>query len=381
MQDRRVLPGTSDYCVHDEDGRPVFRVDVASHDSLTEWLMPIAERLRAGLGPTERILLAFDRGGAFAEALAALRNKRFEFVTYERKPYPTLPASAFERTIQIRGDTYGVFEGRLKNLGKGRGRVRRIALRSADGAQINLIAISTLPAEQLVAILAGGEAVAQPSGRWQQENAFKHGVERWGTNQLDGRRVEAYAADTIIPNPARRRLDRAVRLARAEEGTARCALAQLGANHPRRERLERDLAEIVERRVRLELLRAWHPPYAPLAETELAGKLVRHTGELKAVVDMIRIVCANVETELAATIAPALGRRCAAEAKKVVANLLAAPGQVAVTQTAIRVRLSPAANRTERAAIACLFEQVNQWKLTLAGDAQRRPLQFELQSA
>jgi hypothetical protein len=42
------------------------------------------------------------------------------------------------------------------------------------------------------------------------------------------------------------------------------------------------------------------PTHAPVEETALAGKLVRHTGQLKRIIDVIRIVCANVEPELAA---------------------------------------------------------------------------------
>jgi len=126
MQARRVLPGTTDYYVHDEDGRPMFREAVTSHDHLTDWLVPLGERLRAALGPEERILLAFDRGGAFAEQLAALRDASFDFVTYERKPYAARAATAFDRSIDVRGEMYGLHEHRHKNLGRQRGRVRRI---------------------------------------------------------------------------------------------------------------------------------------------------------------------------------------------------------------------------------------------------------------
>jgi hypothetical protein len=379
MQDRRVLPGTSDYYVHDEDGRPVFRVDVPSHDSLSKWLGPIGARLRAGLGPDERILLAFDRGGAYAEQLVALRDADFEFVTYERRPFPLLADRAFDRVIPIRGEDYGAYEGRLKNLGAGRGRLRRIALRTPEGAQINLLANSRQPLEHLVAILVGAEAEDEPSGRWQQENALKHGVERWGINQLDGRRVDHYPPDTIIPNPARRRLDRALRLARTEEGDARCALAQLAEDSPRRDRLERELVDAVRRRVEIELLRPLVPKHAALADTELAGKLVHHTGELKTVVDTIRIVCANAETDLAAALAPHLRRP--AEAKKLVANLLAAPGRVTVAADAIHVRLAPAANRSERVALGRLLAEVNRWHLRLPGDRRRRRLRFGVQAS
>ena len=48
MQDRRVRPGVSDYYVHDADGRPLFRIDVPSHDSLPMWMMPAGYTELAG---------------------------------------------------------------------------------------------------------------------------------------------------------------------------------------------------------------------------------------------------------------------------------------------------------------------------------------------
>lgn len=377
MQDRRVLPGTTDYYVHDEDGRPVFRIDVPSHDSLSQWLMPIAARLREALGPDERILLAFDRAGSYADDMAALRNGGFEFVAYERKPYPLLADSAFDHSIQIRGETYGLHEQRLKNLGDKRGRVRRISLRTPDGRQINVLSASRLPAAELVGILLGREAENDPSGRWVQENGFKYEVERWGINQLDGRSVESVPPGTIIPNPRRRRVQRALTIARADEGRARCALAKLELADKRRERFEADLADAVHRRIHLELMRPLVPTHAPVEDTELAGKLVRHTGELKSVVDTIRVVAANIESDLADLIAAHLQRP--REAKKVIANLFTAPGRVDVTPREIRVRLAAAANRSERAAIRRLLAQVSASQLTLPGDARHRPLRFELQ--
>lgn len=376
MQDRRVLPGTTDYYVHDEDGRPVFRVAVTSHDSLSMWLGPIAKRLRTALGD-EPILLAFDRGGAFVAQLAALRDDGFEFVTYERRPYPDLPASAFDRTIVARGETYGVHEKRLKNLGKGRGRLRRISLRTPDGKQINLVAFSTAPAERLIAIMIGDEGRADASGRWVQENGFKHGTQRWGTNQLDDREVELVPPGTMIPNPARRRLDRALRLARLAEGEARRELAYLAPDDPKRATIERDLTDSLDRQRDIEALRPMTPERAPVEETELAGKLVRHVGQRKAVIDVIRVVCANVEADLAAMLAPHLTRP--REAKRVLANVFAAPAKVAVSEHAIHVRLAPAANRSELKAIACLFESLTHMRLVLPSDPQSLPLRFELQ--
>ncbi|HET9749072.1 MAG TPA: hypothetical protein VFS06_07190, partial [Casimicrobiaceae bacterium] len=328
MQDRRVLPGTSDYYVHDEDGRPLFRIDAPSHDTLCHWLLPIARRLREAVGVDERILLAFDRAASYPDELAELRDGGFEFVAYERKPYATLAETAFDRRVAVRGEVYGMCEQRLANLGRNRGRVRRISLRTPDEHQINLLAVSTLPPEDLVGILLGREGKDDPSGRWQQENAFKHGVERWGTNQLDGRKVTPYPPGTIIPNPRRRRIERALAIARADEGRARCQLAELKPFDKRRERVEADLADAIHRRVHLELMRPLVPKHAPIEDTELAGKLVHHTGELKIVVDTIRVVATNIEADLAEMIAPFLRRP--REAKKVIANVFAAAGRVEV---------------------------------------------------
>ena len=63
----------------------------------------------------------------------------------------------------------------------------------------------------------------------------------------------------------------------------------------------------------------------------------------------------------------------------VVANLLAAPGKVTVTERAIHVRLAPAANRAEKAALRQMLIAVNDRKLTLPGDPKRLPLVFDLQ--
>jgi hypothetical protein len=371
MQDKRVLPGATDYYVHDEDGRPVARLAVPSHDSLTQWLSPIARLLRLGLGEEERILLAFDRGGAFPEQMAELRDEDFEFVTYERKPYRLLPASAFTEKLVIAEDdeqeTLFFCELSRANLGAGRGRVRRIAARMPDGKQVNLLAISKRSAEALILVMRG---------RWVQENGFKHGVERWGLNQLDGRRVEPYAAGTIIPNPARRRLDRALRIARASEGEARNQLARLARTDLRRAEAKASLDHARAEQKRLLALRPATPKRAPIEETELAEKLVHHTVEYKMTLDTIRIACANAESDLAAELALHIPR--AAEAKRTLANLFAAPGHIRVGPGTIDVCLLPAGTRPEQRAFAALLSVVNRWKLTLPGDHHGRRLHFRI---
>ena len=54
MQDKRAVPGASDYYVHDEDGRPVFRYTAPEHDSLSQWLSPVPRTLGETLGKQQR---------------------------------------------------------------------------------------------------------------------------------------------------------------------------------------------------------------------------------------------------------------------------------------------------------------------------------------
>jgi hypothetical protein len=365
MQDKAVVPGTTDYWVHDADGRPVFRVDVPAHDSLCEWLQPIAKTIRLALGRDERILLAFDRAGAFPDALSQLRDLGIEFVTYERRPYPALPASAFTQTAELDGETLRYTEARI-NLGKGRGRLRRISVVGDDGGEhINLLCGELTDAVR---------AIAAMRGRWRQENGFKHGVERWGFNQLDARKVEAYDPEAVIPNPARRRLERAFRVACIAEGDLRRKLADLGVDDPRRAKLDAALIETVEHRRLLDQQRASVPRHAPVKETELAGSLRRHLGTYKALIDTVRIACANIEADLAAVLAEHLPRP--AEAKKTLAVLFAAPGRVRVGTRTIAITLAPAGSPAEHEAYGHFWKAVNRLNLALPGDPRRRRLRF-----
>jgi hypothetical protein len=369
MQDKKARPGVSDFYVHDEAGRPLVRLDDPSHGSLTDWLLPTGQLLRTALGGTVKTLLVFDRGGAFPHYMAELRDDALEFVTYERAPYRVLPDKAFahKRWIQLGPKRYRCVEHARKNLGKGRGRLRRIHVQTEGGKQLSVLAISDAPMDFLVAKLIA---------RWPcQENQFKHQNERWGSNQLDGRRVEQYPPDAVIPNPARRRLDRQLRIAREAEGQALRRLARLREDDPKREQYEEDLEEARELQLELEALRPELPLHAAVKDTDLAGELVRHPGDYKRVIDTLRVALANAESDLAVWLAPDLPRPN--EAKKQLAKLFDAPGTVRVNGKSITVTLDPAGTDKELTALDKLMPRLNAARLTLPGDPSRRQLRFQ----
>jgi len=375
MQDKRAVPGTTDYYVHDEDGHPLWRVTAKDHESLSAWLPRVLHLARQVLGKDVEIILSFDRGGSNPETLAGLRNLAGSFVTYEKKPYALLAKTEFTERLEItlpsrpkKPTVLRYTETRDKNLGKGRGRVRRIAMLGKDDRQINILTCSQRPAEELI---------RGHLQRWgKQENQFKHDAERWGINQLDSRELEPYPADAVVPEPDRGRLERKILLARTGEGRARCELAELDSDHPARQRLLDDIEQNVRRRHELEALRPTMPRRTAVRNTSLAGRLVRHTTEYKDVLDTLRITFANIEADIARQLAPCLERP--REAKKVVANLFRAAGYVRLGKDSWRIRLMPAATPDERRAMSALLRNLNRLKLVLPGDPSARPLHFSL---
>lgn len=367
MRDKRAVAGATDYWVHDAEGRPVFRVHSPEHESLASWLRPIGDELRQALNDEgRRVVLVFDRAGAGAETMAELRDAGFDFITYEKKPYPKLAASAFDHWIEFGKERYEYTESSRRNLRKGRGRVRRIALRSPEGEQFNILAVSEASATEIIELMLG---------RWaRQENQFKHGAERWGINQLDGRRTEQYPPDAIIPNPARRRVERQLQDARKREGEALRKLSRLDEHHPKRRKLEADIEQARQQQQDLEALRPHVPTHAPVQDTELAGELVKHRRSYKLLIDTLRIALANAESELAARLAPHLIR--GKEAKKTLKNLLVAPGTIRINKRSVNITLAPAGTSRELQAFEELISQLNELPLTLPGDADRRRLRF-----
>lgn len=371
MQSKRAVPGNADFWVHDADGRPVFRVDSPAHESLVQWLRPIGRLLREALKDENVIIvLVFDRAGAYPQEMAELRDEGFEFATYERKerkPSGKISTSAFQQQITLRGASYGIAEAGRKNLDKGRGRVRRVVLKTPEGKQINLLAVSEASAEDVA------HCVTQ---RWAcQENQFKRGVERWGINELDGRTVEPYPRDAVIPNPARSRVERNLRLARTVEGEALRRLQNLADNDPKRERIQKDLDRARRDQLELQELRPKVPTHAPVKDTELFGELVRHKQCYKHTIDAVRIGLANAESELAARLGPMLPRP--AEAKRTLDNLLCAPGTVISDRDSITITLSPAGTTTERRAFQQFLAELSELPLALPGDPGQRRLRFQ----
>jgi hypothetical protein len=375
MQDKRTVPGAMDYWVHDVEGRPVLVIPVEPGTSLPETIRSKVAFLREKLGPETPLLLVFDRAGAFPGLWKWLRDNGVEFVTYQRASYRKFSREWFDRCgkpMTLReadGQKIEVMvQAGQMNLGKGRGRIRRIRLLMPGDAQLNVVAWSSKSDQWLCQKLFI---------RWRQENGLKHGVERWGLNQLDGRQVEEVPSGTLVTNPNRTNLDHLLRDDKQRERAMRLQLQQLYPGHPQRPELKQALA--ANRAAQREILKARHqtPKKLPIEQTELKGELKQHTREYKLLIDTLRCTAQYAEAELAAVLALHMARPD--EAKRLLQNVFSSPGDVQVTDNSITVSLAPAANRAEQPAIEALFHAINQRRLCHPGDPLARPMRFRLQ--
>jgi len=166
----------------------------------------------------------------------------------------------------------------------------------------------------------------------------------------------------------------AITFARQQEGAAQRQLAALEPADARHAKWAAELQRVDSLQAELLKQRPTTPKRVLVGESELAGKLVRHDLPYKLVIDTLRLLIANVEGELAATLGPLLPR--AAEAKKTLANLLAAPVLVRVTSHYVTIRLDPPGTRAEQRAFRVLLAGLNRERVALPGDPSRRPLRF-----
>ena len=79
---RMVVKALSDVMVHDERGWTILSDQVGAGDKLSAHVLSIGRRLRSLLGPSEVIVLVFDRGGFSFDVLNAMDAEGFGYIVY-----------------------------------------------------------------------------------------------------------------------------------------------------------------------------------------------------------------------------------------------------------------------------------------------------------
>ncbi|MCA1682164.1 MAG: transposase, partial [Actinobacteria bacterium] len=215
---RHAQKGLADTLVCDYGGRAVCFV-TGPPSGLTKTLPLALAELRKVTGQG-KIMLGFDRGGAYASVFAHCRDAGVDWITYRRgalAPVTTEPARHWRVDTDGRTEHITLADETVTITDYGQCRQLTLFENGQPTLQV-LTSDTTAPAAALLAWLRC---------RWRIENVFKYLTAHHGIDWLCH-----YGADTgpdtaPIDNPARKKARAAAKAAQTTLADAQCALAQL----------------------------------------------------------------------------------------------------------------------------------------------------------
>ena len=212
--------GRADTWVLDAAGRAVV-FTTGEPSGLTKTLPGALAELRAVTGPTGKIMLGFDRGGAYPSVFTACLAAHADWITYRRAPLP--PPRALPQVTTIAADRDGtsrvwVYGDEPVEL-DGYGTARQITL--FEHGQMVLQILTSDFTSCPIALLAMLRA------RWRIENAFKYAAAHHGIDTLADYIADIEINTRLIDNPARRQANLQVKAANTDLADTERALAQL----------------------------------------------------------------------------------------------------------------------------------------------------------
>jgi transposase len=295
-QRRMPLPGVESYFVGDGQGRPLLFLTEEISTNLAKAMPRIVEAIREVIGDRPFSVI-FDRGGYDGDLFAWLTAQKISFVTYQRGN-PKLDDTRFSRRetrFEGRRVRFMIAADSVK-VGK-TGPWRRVVIRTSDGDQTPIL--TNLGPE-----VGDARIACLMFARWRQENLFKYMRSHHGLDQLISYGADAADADTLIPNPERKRLDRQIAERRKQLAALKADLGDALLDEPKVGRSAHGL-KIAQagsvRRLRsleaeIDALVATRKPLPAkirVADTAQRRDVMRH--EHKAIVDRIKISAYNAE--------------------------------------------------------------------------------------
>ena len=214
----RAEKGRADTHVTAHDGRAVCFV-TGEPSGLATTLPPALAELTKATGPGAKIMLGFDRGGAYSQVFRHCRDQDVHWVSYRRAPLAapaglpvitTITAGGKERQVAWAEETV-----QLKDYGD----ARQITLSGQGEVALQILTSDTsaCPAEIL----------AWLKSRWREENFLKYASANYGIDAICDYIAAIETNTKVTGNPGRKRAAAAVRTAKAALAAAQQDLTAL----------------------------------------------------------------------------------------------------------------------------------------------------------
>ena len=214
----RAEKGRADTHVTADDGRAVCFV-TGEPSGLTATLPKALAELKKTLTDGAKIMLGFDRGGAYPQVFTHCRKQDVHWVTYRRAPL-AVPAMLPVITIAtIGGQQRTIAWAEEKVQLKDYGEARQLTL-FEHGRVVLQILTSDFDA-------CPADILAWLKSRWREENFLKYASVNYGIDKICDYAAAIEVNTKITANPARKTANTRVRRAENELAAAERALAAL----------------------------------------------------------------------------------------------------------------------------------------------------------
>jgi hypothetical protein len=369
---RHAQKGRAGTLVTDYHGRAVCFV-TGEPSGLATTLPPALAELKKITGGA-KIMLGFDRGGAYPQVFRACRQASADWITYRRAPlapcaapprrYFTGRPGAPAEYITLADETVTI---------DGYGSARQLSLFEDGQLRLQILTSDlTAPAAALAAWLRC---------RWRIENAFKYLSAHSGIDWLCDYTAALTDDDRIIANPARKAAGSTVKAAEASLADAERNLAQL-------------LAAAIGAAEKNKAIPAAGDAITQAKRAVAAARNTRdaipakiavnqaHPGAQRALLRarrrclqmVLRLLAANAELWLAGRLNAYL--RDPDEYRAITRHLLCQPGHITYQPETITVTLDPPGTPRISRALACLMEELNATPPRMPADP--RPITYRL---
>jgi hypothetical protein len=217
----RAEKGRADTHVTAHDGRAVCFV-TGEPSGLSVTLPKALAELKKAVPPGARIMLGFDRGGAYAQVFRHCRDQQVHWVTYRRAPLAVPAGLPVITTVTIAGKQRQITWAEEKVQLKDYGEARQLTLfeRGKVVLQVLTSDFESCPAEILCWL----------KSRWREENFLKYASENYGIDKICDYLASIEISTKLTGNPARKKANAAVREAEKNLAAAEHDLAVLLAD-------------------------------------------------------------------------------------------------------------------------------------------------------
>ncbi len=213
--------GRADTHVTAHDGRAVCFV-TGEPSGLAVTLPKALAELKKAAPPGARIMLGFDRGGAYAQVFRHCREQDVHWVSYRRAPLAVPAHLPVITTITAGGRTREIAWAEEKVQLKDYGEARQITLFEHGKVALQILTsdFDACPAEIL----------AWLKSRWREENFLKYASANYGIDKICDYIASISTNTKIVDNPARKAASGTVREAEKTLAAAERNLARLLAD-------------------------------------------------------------------------------------------------------------------------------------------------------